>query len=272
MAATIPIFDGDNYQFWKVKMTTLFQSMDLWDMVERGYQDENNGENRKKNAEALSLIQRCVSDSIFKTIMNARRAKDAWDFLQEIFQTEERPILSISFLLPLAKALLVPANISKSKETNLIVATLIATVTFAAGITMPGGYVNDNKDPNQGMAILTRKAAFKAFVITDTIALTLSSFAVLTHLDTSVIDNPILLKQQLTLAFLCTAYAMLAMLVAFITGTYAVLASSSLSIFVCVIPSILLFMYLFYRKIFFPLLMYEDIQRHSSSLPRVQNQ
>ncbi|GMP56190.1 hypothetical protein CsSME_00020768 [Camellia sinensis var. sinensis] len=277
MAATIPIFDGENYEFWNVKMKTLFISMDLWDMVETGDQDVNNGENRKRNAEALSLIQRCVSDSIFKTIMNARRAKDAWDFLQEIFQTEERPTTlpkALAKVVPAkvvpAKVLavikaLVPAKISKSKETNLIVATLIATVTFAAGITMPGGYVNDNKDPKQGMAILTRKAAFKAFVITDTIALTLSSFAVLTHLYTMT-DHPILLELQLGLAFPCTAYAMFAMLVAFITGTYAVLASSSLSIFVWVIPSILSVLYAFYYALFL-LLLSDDIERHSRTFP-----
>ncbi|CAL5392640.1 unnamed protein product [Camellia sinensis] len=277
MAATIPNFDGENYEFWNVKMKTLFLSMDLWDMVENGYHDETNRENQKKNAEALSLIQRCVSDSIFKAIMNAERAQEAWNFLQEIFRTEERPtILPIKALAKVvpakvvpAKVLavikaLVPAKISKSKETNLIVATLIATVTFAAGITMPGGYVNDNKDPNQGMAILTRKAAFKAFVITDTIALTLSSFAVLTHLYTMT-DHPILLELQLGLAFPCTAYAMFAMLVAFITGTYAVLASSSLSIFVWVIPSILSVLYAFYYA-FFLLLLSDDIERHSRTL------
>lgn len=284
MAATIPIFDGENYEFWNVKMETLFLSMDLWDTVENGYDDETDKEKQKKNAAALSLIQRGVSDWIFKTIMKAKKAKEAWDFLKRNFQTEERPtrpietlggdillkkvLASAKTLLP-AKAL-VPANISKSKETNLIVATLIATVTFAAGITMPGGYIVDNKDPNEGMAVLTRKAAFKAFVITDTIALTLSGFAVLTHLYIRT-DHPIVLRGRLALAFLCTDYATIAMLVAFITGTYAVLASSSLSIFVWAIPSILLFMYLFYANIFFPQLLSQDIRRFSLSLPSEQN-
>ncbi|THF98216.1 hypothetical protein TEA_016579 [Camellia sinensis var. sinensis] len=94
--------------------------------------------------------------------------------------------------IPLANALL-PANISKSKETDLIVTTLIATVAFAAGIT---------------------------------IALTLSGFAVLSHLGTMT-DHPILLKRQLALAFVCTTYAMIAMLLAFITGTYAVYPKTS---------------------------------------------
>ena len=30
----IPIFKGDNYQFWSIKMKTLFLSYDLWDLVE----------------------------------------------------------------------------------------------------------------------------------------------------------------------------------------------------------------------------------------------
>ncbi|GMP56174.1 hypothetical protein CsSME_00020753 [Camellia sinensis var. sinensis] len=245
MAATIPIFDDEKYEFWKVKMKTLLLSMDLWDTVENGYDDETDKENQKKNAATLSLIQRGISDGMFRKIMKAKKAKEAWDFLQNEFQRDGRQTRSSYKRLP------VPTNISKSKETHLIVATIIATVTFTAGITMPGGYINDNKDPNQGMAILTRKAAFVAFVITDTIALTLSVFAVLTHLYT-LTDHPTSLKKQLGLAFCHTFYALITMLLAFITGAYAVLAPSSLSILVCVIPSILLFIYLFYIMYLLP--------------------
>ncbi|GMY20690.1 ankyrin repeat-containing protein At2g01680 [Fagus crenata] len=53
-------------------------------------------------------------------------------------------------------------------ETNLLVAMLVATVSFAAAFTMPGGYKSDG--PDQGLANLTAKVAFKAFVIFDTIA------------------------------------------------------------------------------------------------------
>ncbi|CAL5395346.1 hypothetical protein CsSME_00020745 [Camellia sinensis var. sinensis] len=146
----------------------------------------------------------------------------------------------------------VPANISKSKDAILIVATLIATVAFTAGITMPGGYINDNKDPNQGMAILTRKAAFITFVITDTIALTLSVFAVLGHLSTMFDDDPIVVKKQHSLDLTDTIYAMIAMLLAFITGTYAVLAPSRLSISVCVIPSIIWFIHVYCKLVMLP--------------------
>ncbi|XP_028082422.1 protein ACCELERATED CELL DEATH 6-like [Camellia sinensis] len=74
----------------------------------------------------------------------------------------------------------IPIDIRKAGDTHLIVATLIATATFAAGFTMPGGY-NSNDGPNQGMAILTREAAFKAFVIIDSMAMILSTCAVLVY-------------------------------------------------------------------------------------------
>ncbi|CAL5395337.1 unnamed protein product [Camellia sinensis] len=74
----------------------------------------------------------------------------------------------------------IPIDVRKAGDTHLIVATLIATVTFAAGFTMPSGY-NSNDGPNQGMAILTREAAFKAFVIIDSMVMILSTCAVLVY-------------------------------------------------------------------------------------------
>ncbi|XP_028116834.1 protein ACCELERATED CELL DEATH 6-like [Camellia sinensis] len=74
----------------------------------------------------------------------------------------------------------IPIDVRKAGDTHLIVAILIATVTFAAGFTMPGGY-NSNDGPNQGMAILTREAAFKAFVIIDYMAMILSTCAILVY-------------------------------------------------------------------------------------------
>ncbi|XVF62978.1 hypothetical protein PTKIN_Ptkin09bG0052000 [Pterospermum kingtungense] len=61
------------------------------------------------------------------------------------------------------------SSIEKAKEPQLVVAALIATVTFAAAITVPGGYKND-KGPDQGTPYLIRDAAFEAFVISDALA------------------------------------------------------------------------------------------------------
>ena len=111
-------------------------------------------------------------------------------------------------------------------ETNLIVAALIATVTFAAGFTLPGGY-DSNEGPNQGMAILTRKAAFKAFVVTDTIALICSSCAVFVYFMQAYDVNLQTLTRHYACALGLVTIAMAALVLAFITGLYSVLAYSS---------------------------------------------
>uniref|UniRef100_A0A2P2QLC7 PGG domain-containing protein n=1 Tax=Rhizophora mucronata TaxID=61149 RepID=A0A2P2QLC7_RHIMU len=44
-------------------------------------------------------------------------------------------------------------------NTLLLVASLVATVTYACGFTLPGG--NNDSDPDPGMATLVRKLAFQ---------------------------------------------------------------------------------------------------------------
>ncbi|XVE62789.1 hypothetical protein DITRI_Ditri06bG0148000 [Diplodiscus trichospermus] len=57
--------------------------------------------------------------------------------------------------------------------TKFLVTTLIATVSFAAGFTMPGGYKSDG--PDEGMAILSKKSAFRVLVIANALAFCFSS-------------------------------------------------------------------------------------------------
>jgi len=56
-----------------------------------------------------------------------------------------------------------------------LVAILIATITFAAAFTLPGGYSTDAGA--EGLPMMARKAAFQAFLISDTLAMC-SSLAV----------------------------------------------------------------------------------------------
>ena len=35
----LPIFSGEKYEFWNIKMKTLFMSQDLWDLVSDGFVD-----------------------------------------------------------------------------------------------------------------------------------------------------------------------------------------------------------------------------------------
>ncbi|KAB1201582.1 hypothetical protein CJ030_MR0G002899 [Morella rubra] len=68
--------------------------------------------------------------------------------------------------------------LEKVVSPQMVVATLITTMTFAAGITMPGGFV-DKDGTHPGSAILRSSDTFMAFVILDNISMVFSSSAVL---------------------------------------------------------------------------------------------
>ena len=85
----VPIFYGENYDFWCVKMRTSFECVDLWDIIENGFEEPEEvsdlsaaqlkelKENRIRNANALSMLHRAVSNSIFFKIMRAKMTKEA---------------------------------------------------------------------------------------------------------------------------------------------------------------------------------------------------
>ncbi|KAA8527703.1 hypothetical protein F0562_035428 [Nyssa sinensis] len=137
-------------------------------------------------------------------------------------------------------------------NSNLIVATLIVTVTFAAGFTVPGGY-DDNEGPNHGMAILTREAAFQTFVVTNVIAMISATCAVFLYfIASSYVNDLVKFNIRAQSARLLIIIAMVAMVIAFITGIYAVVANfSGLAIATCVIgcSSFLLFYFLLKRRL-----------------------
>src|ERR1044072_4104398 len=98
----VPIFNGENYDFWRVKIETYFTSLDLWDIVEEGFtvpadtstlnatQEKELKKNKQKNSKALYTLQQAVTDAIFPRIMGAKTAKEAWNTLQEEFQGSDK--------------------------------------------------------------------------------------------------------------------------------------------------------------------------------------
>ncbi|XVF03995.1 hypothetical protein REPUB_Repub05bG0042200 [Reevesia pubescens] len=126
---------------------------------------------------------------------------------------------------------------SKSRamaQTISVMATLIATFTFTAAFTIPGGF--NNNGPDEGMATLISIKAFQAFIIIDTIAMSSSiTAAVIVFWSSSRLDNESFMD-TLPFAIGLTWISLIAMALAFVTGLFAVLSKTLwLAILVCVI-------------------------------------
>ncbi|KAL4335590.1 hypothetical protein GQ457_07G002370 [Hibiscus cannabinus] len=92
----IPLFNGEKYQFWSVKMHTLFKSQDLWELVEEGIAETDDAaktnKNKKKDAKALYLLQQAIHDDFFPTILSASSSKEAWLTLQQEYRGDSKVI------------------------------------------------------------------------------------------------------------------------------------------------------------------------------------
>jgi hypothetical protein len=109
-------------------------------------------------------------------------------------------------------------------ETHLLVATLIATVTFTAAFTVPGGYQSQGVD--EGLAVLGKSAAFGAFLIANTLAFGLSMTSILIHFIASLLGDVVSRNRAGLGSVIYTYLAIIALLVAFISGTYTVVPES----------------------------------------------
>ena len=45
----IPVFKGESYEFWSIRLKTILKSQDLWDLVERGFADPEEGNRLRDN-------------------------------------------------------------------------------------------------------------------------------------------------------------------------------------------------------------------------------
>ena len=95
----LPIFKGAKYQFWELKMQTLFKSQELWELVDQGFDDPKPAEpdtqlkeKRKKDAKALFIIQQALDDEIFPRIASATTAKEAWSILKSEYLGDKKVV------------------------------------------------------------------------------------------------------------------------------------------------------------------------------------
>ncbi|XP_047336140.1 protein ACCELERATED CELL DEATH 6-like [Impatiens glandulifera] len=121
-----------------------------------------------------------------------------------------------------------PPNVENYKDrvnTLLLVLTIVATVTFTAGFTVPGGYVNSSS-PEEGVAVMLNNNYFKVFVICDTIAMYSSVIAIVTLIWAQLGDlHLVLFALRLALPLLGISLAM--MCLSFMAGVYVVVSKLS---------------------------------------------
>ncbi|XP_042423217.1 uncharacterized protein LOC122010810 [Zingiber officinale] len=78
-------------------MKTLFKSQDLWDLIDKGFNDEDADEgqlkeNIKKDLKALFILQQVVHETIFSRIATASFFKEACEILQKELQGSSKMI------------------------------------------------------------------------------------------------------------------------------------------------------------------------------------
>lgn len=135
-------------------------------------------------------------------------------------------------------------ELKKTVKNHMTMATLITTITFVAGFTLLGGYIQD-KSNDQGMTVLSFptngtkgtdgdmanavRADFKKFVVADSVAMVLSLFAIgINFLATFPMNGKKATLTFVSYGYMLTTGAMMAMVITFVEGLQAVLRHSGL--------------------------------------------
>ncbi|KAH9623180.1 hypothetical protein KSS87_019292 [Heliosperma pusillum] len=112
-------------------------------------------------------------------------------------------------------------NLDQVRNTLSVVAALLATITFAAGFTLPGGI-----DIN-GEALLAKQTAFLVFLLADVYAMC-TSMLVLFCLIWSMVSEPDMARLLVDRSVFILMQSLYGTLLAFMTGVYTVIAQRSL--------------------------------------------
>ncbi|GKV01133.1 hypothetical protein SLEP1_g13712 [Rubroshorea leprosula] len=97
-----PMFKGENYDFWAIRMQAFLKGNDVWEVIEHGFQLPFPQENptvaqMKRNAEykagtyrALSFLHSAVANDIFPKIGSCQNAQEVWEALKEEYEGSAR--------------------------------------------------------------------------------------------------------------------------------------------------------------------------------------
>lgn len=132
------------------------------------------------------------------------------------------------------------SEMKREVDVDLMVATLVATVTFTAGLALPGGL--EDKGEDIGLANLTDKPAFKAFVIFNSLAFFSSIFVVCFHFINSTVDKDFIRLAYKESVKPFTTFGVYVMISAFCSGSYVMLTKLT---GLAMVPSIVAAVFIF---------------------------
>ncbi|KAK9997394.1 hypothetical protein SO802_022080 [Lithocarpus litseifolius] len=196
---------------------------------------------------ALSVVNSVNADMIEKIMESITPQERTSVFIKRSDKQGSTPLQYAAYFncsSTTNRLLEVDRSIAYMKDAKGMTALRIAA--HQAGDTMPGGFMGHDAGPHLGSPILIRNTGFKAFIITNTIAMVQYYSAAFIYLYMPLLfhdNNPGRFTFLLaSLAFCLSISAMGAMLLASVTDTFAVLMHSlGLAISNCVIIGLLFF-------------------------------
>ncbi|KAF2288304.1 hypothetical protein GH714_005889 [Hevea brasiliensis] len=97
-----PVFNGENYPVWAIRMEAYLDANDLWEAVEEDYQVlplpdnptmaqmKSFKETKARKSKAKNCLFAAVSSSIFTKIMSLKAAFDIWNYLKKEYEGNEK--------------------------------------------------------------------------------------------------------------------------------------------------------------------------------------
>jgi len=95
----LPIFDGTNFVYWKVRVTAYLQSLgiEVWDIIDTGYTfpsttpiDSAGKKQYETNAKAINTLLGCLSQSEFIKVKQYKSEKEIWDKIVLSYEGDEQ--------------------------------------------------------------------------------------------------------------------------------------------------------------------------------------
>ncbi|XP_074318956.1 protein ACCELERATED CELL DEATH 6-like [Silene latifolia] len=162
-------------------------------------------------------VERIIQDHYGRTSMDllARLCKenDDWEKMCKLIKVN--PYLKTSYIQP-------GTNLDQIRNTLSVVAALLATITFAAGFTLPGGL-----DNTTGEAIFAKRVGFLVFLLADVYAMC-TSMLVLFCLIWSMVSEPDMSRLLVDRSVFILMQSLYGTLLAFMAGIYTMIKHSAL--------------------------------------------